>query len=137
MASFGVPPMKVTIAGRGRHGKTADPGRFGDRAVADIRVGIFLGETGEVQRLDHPGRAGEPAVAQPADADAEIGAIARHDGDDRAAFDAVGGIGHALAGCHHRVEDAERIVAQELDHFARQCRWSLATLAIEGARAVV
>ncbi len=57
---------------------------------------------------------GEPAVSQAADPDAKIGAVARHDGHDRAAFNPVGRIGHGLAGSHHRVENAERIVAQEL-----------------------
>ena len=91
----------------GCHGKTANAGCFGDDAVADIGAGIFFGEAGEVERLDDWGWGGEPAVAQPADADAEIGAVARHDGDDRAAFHIFAGGGHRLAARHHRVEDAQ------------------------------
>ncbi len=81
----------------------------------------FSVKPGKYKRLDHPGRAGKPAVAHPADADAEVGAIAGHDGDNRAAFNPLGGVGDALAGGHHRVEDAERIFAQELDHVRGGC----------------
>ena len=31
----------------GCHGKAADPRGLGDRAVADIRVGVFFGEAGK------------------------------------------------------------------------------------------
>jgi hypothetical protein len=32
----------------------------------------------------------------------------------------VPGIGHRLAGCHHRVQDRQRVVAQESQHLGRR-----------------
>ena len=100
---------------RGGHGEGAEPDRLGDRAVADVGVGVGAGEAREVEPLRHRRRGGEPAVAEAADADAEVGAVARHGGDDRALRDAVRGVGHRLAGRHQRVEHRERVAAQEVE----------------------
>ena len=66
--------------------------------------------SGKIQRLDVAGRAGKPLVAQTADPDAEIGAVARHHGDNGAAFDIRTGVRHRLAGGHNRVEDAQGVI---------------------------
>ncbi len=102
--------------GGGCHGKAADTRGFGDGAVADVAAGILFGKAGEVQSFGGGNRGGEPAgfVAQPADAadaDAEIGAVARHGGHDGAAFYPVSGICHGFTGCHHRVEHCQGVVA--------------------------
>ena len=98
---------------RGGHGEGANAGRLGDGAVADVGVGVGAAEAGEVEAVGHLGRGGEPAVAQPADADAEVGPITRHRADQGAAFDAVGRVGHRLAGGHNRVEDAQSVIADK------------------------
>ncbi len=104
---------------RGCHGKAANAGRLGDRAVAQVSTGIVGREAGEVEALGGRDRGGEPAVAQAADADAEVGAVAGHGGDNGAALHAVAGVGHGLAGRHHGVQHAEGVVAQEAQYLGR------------------
>ncbi len=99
---------------RGCHGEGANAGGLGDGAVADIGVGVFAAEAREVKAVGDLRFGLEPVVAQPADTDAEVGAVAGHGGDDGAALDAVRGVGHRLAGRHHRVEDPQGVFADEL-----------------------
>ncbi len=40
---------------RGGHGKTANAGGLGDRAVADVGIGILLREAGKIESLHHTG----------------------------------------------------------------------------------
>mgnify|MGYP002260671346 CR=1 FL=1 len=47
--------------------------------------------------------------------DAELGAVACHGRHDRAALDTVRRVAHRLARRHHRVQDRERVAAQELE----------------------
>ena len=61
----------------------------------------------------------EPAIPQPADPNAEIRAVAGHSRDESAALYAVGRVGHCLASSHHRIQHAERVVAQRLDNRGR------------------
>ena len=56
---------------------------------------------------------GEPPVAGAGDADAEVGAVARHDGDDGRARDALGRAGGQLAGRHPEVEEEVLVGAGE------------------------
>ena len=72
---------------RRRHRKAAEARGLGDRAVAEVgrRVGDRI--AGEIQAIDHRGRAGEPSVAGAGELDAEVDAVARHRDDHAAAGD--------------------------------------------------
>ena len=107
---------KSDDGGCGCHGESADACRFGDGAVADVAAGVFFGESGEVQSFRGGDGCGEPAgfvaqAADTADADAEIGAVARHGGNNGAPFHAVTGVCHRFTCRHHRVEHCQRVVA--------------------------
>src|SRR5918999_934089 len=95
--------------GRG-HREAAEPDRLRDRAVADVGVGVLGPEPREVEPVDHPGRAGEPALAGAAQADSELGPVAGHGDDDRGALDTGRGVGAGLRGRHREVE-VEVVVA--------------------------
>ena len=95
------------------HGKAANACRFGDRAVANVGVGVGDGVAGEIEAVRLFAGRGKPLVTKPADADAKIRAVARHRADNRAAFDAMRGVTHGFTRGHYRVEHAERIVAQK------------------------
>ena len=102
--------------GRGRcHGKAADARGLGDGAVADIAAAIFGSVAGEVEALGLTHRPGEPLIAQAADTDAEIGAVAGHRRDHGAALHAMRGVGHGLARGHHRVQHGQGVVADGLE----------------------
>ena len=105
----------------GRHGKATDASGLRNSAVTDIGIGVFAGEAGEIEAVGNFGRRCEPIFVQTADAQAEIRSVARHGRDHRAGFNAVRRIGHRFTGSHHRVEHAERIVAQEFEHFRFEC----------------
>ena len=97
----------------GGHREAADPGALGDRAVADVRVGISALKAAEVEAGRRLGGGGKPVVAQTADADSEVCSVARHGRHDRASLDAMGGVGHGLAASHDGVQHAEGVVAEE------------------------
>src|SRR5882724_13700370 len=65
--------------GRGHHRKRAEADRLDDRAVAHVGIRVAGTEAGEVETLRHVHGRGEPAIAAARDADAEVGAVARHD----------------------------------------------------------
>ena len=70
-----------------RHRAAAEADRLDDRAVAHVRVGVVGAEAGEVEPDGRLHRGDEPALAEPRDADPEIGAVARHRGDERRSRD--------------------------------------------------
>ena len=89
---------------RGGNRKSAQPGGLGNRAVADIRVGILSGVTREEQGIGEVGRAGEPAPAGAGELDPEIGAVAGHHRQHAAVGDPPGGIQGGLGGGHGEIE---------------------------------
>ncbi len=54
-----------------------------------------------------------------ADPDAEIGAVARHHGDDGAAFHALGRFEHGFPGGHAQVQEEVIVAVDELDHLGQ------------------
>ena len=72
----------------------------------------------------HLDRRGEPAVAGAGDADAEVGAVAAHRGDDRRRRDVARRIGQRLAHRHRDVEE-ELIVAADEARGTRRARRAL------------
>ena len=100
--------------GRGGHGERAEADRLDDRAVAHVRVRVVGTEAGEVETSRHVDGRRKPALAAARDADAEIGAVARHDRDQRGARDAAGGIDHRLARRHREVQEELIVAGEEL-----------------------
>ncbi|MPM61361.1 hypothetical protein SDC9_108219 [bioreactor metagenome] len=106
--------------GRGsRHGKTAKTGCFCDGAVADIGVGVLFAETGEVQALHNAGGGGEPAFWHGRDANAKISAVAGHDGDNGAAFNALSGFHSGFTGRHGEVQEEMVVLVDEFNDFGQ------------------
>src|SRR5881409_2339008 len=84
------------------------------RAIAHVGVRVVGTEAGEIEALRHVHGGGEPALAAAGDADAEVGAVARHDGHERGAGDAAGGIDHRLSRGHREVQEELVVARQEL-----------------------
>jgi hypothetical protein len=101
---------------RGGHREAADTGRLGDGGVADVGVGVVGSVIAEEQPLGDERRAREPAVAGPRGLDAEVGAVAGHDGHDGAAGDSGGGRRGELARGHDQVEEEVVVPGDEPHH---------------------
>ena len=100
----------------GCHGKCPDAGGFRYGAVPNVAAGVFRSISGEIESIGLPNRTGKPPVVQAANPNAKIRAVTGHGSDNGAAFDAVGSIAHRFASCHNWVQNAERIVAKELQN---------------------
>ena len=98
---------------RRRHGEPAQPGRLGDRRVADVRARVVGSVAAEKQPLRRQGRRGEPLVPGPGHLDAEVGAVARHRHDHRRAGDVAGGVQRQLARGHRQVQEEMVVAADE------------------------
>ncbi len=107
---------------RRRHREAADAERLGDRAVAEVRVGVLRAVAREEQAVRDADRRREPGVAGARQPDPEVDAVAAHRGDDRRALDAVGRIERGLAGRHRQVEEEVVVAAQEVEDGDRRFR---------------
>ena len=96
---------KAHHRGRGCHGKATDSKGLTDGTVAHIGVGIRFGITGEIEADRHTGGRLEPAVAQRADLDSEVGTIAAHRCHYAAMRNVTNGIHGGLAGGHRQVQE--------------------------------
>ena len=63
-------------------------------------------------------------TGQARNADAEVGAVARHDGDQRAALDLLRRLEHRLAGGHREVEEEVVVAVDEAQNLLRPGLWS-------------
>ena len=113
-ASGTVPPTKRTIAGAAAIEKPADAVGLHDRGVADVGVRVVGAVVAEEEADRGLRGAGEPAVAGAGGLDAELGAVARHDGHQRRAGDVAGGVHRELRRRHAEVEVEVLVAADEL-----------------------
>ena len=91
--------------GRRGHGKAAEADGLDDGRVAHVGVGVGCAVAREIEPDRHLDGRGEPGVAGAGHADAEVGAVAAHGGDDGGTVDAARGIGRCLAHRHGDVEE--------------------------------
>ena len=93
----------------------------------------FSRVAGEVEPDRHLDRRREPVVAGAGDADAEVGAVAAHGGDDRRALDAARRIGDRLAHGHADVEEELVVAADEVEAALEHLRCRSSVRASAGA----
>src|SRR6185437_16308609 len=95
--------------------QTTETVGFEDSAVAGVRAGVLVAEAREVERVQRAQGPGEPPVAEPADPDAELAAVAGQAGDNAALFNGRRGIEGRLARGHRKGKEEFVVSGQEVE----------------------
>ena len=106
--------------GGGGHGESAEPDGLDDGAVADVGIGVLGAEARKVESLRRVDGRGEPAIAEPGHANAEVRTVARHGRDDRGARDIQAWIRRGLARGHGQVQKELVVARHELGHAGKR-----------------